>query len=51
MSELSTDLQVCFLPGTLALDATKGLTKEKAIKKKSYEYMNLEENNLSKSLD
>lgn len=25
-------MQVCFLPGTLALGATKGVTKEKAMK-------------------
>ena len=42
--------QVCFLPGTLALGATKGLTKEKAMKDNLLTFEDLENLKLAEDL-
>lgn len=42
--------QVCFLPGTLALGATKGLTKEKAMKENLLKFEDLENLKLAEDL-
>ncbi|KAJ6423562.1 hypothetical protein OIU84_024517 [Salix udensis] len=44
------DHLVCFLPGTLALGATKGLTKEKAMKKNLLKFEDLENLKLAEDL-
>lgn len=43
-------IQVCFLPGTLALGATKGMTKEKAMKENMLEFKDLENLKLAEDL-
>lgn len=43
-------VQVCFLPGTLALGATKGITKEKALKDNSLTFEDLENLKLAEDL-
>lgn len=42
--------QVCFLPGTLALGATKGITKEKAMKDNLLRFEDLENLKLAEDL-
>lgn len=42
--------QVCFLPGTLALGATKGLTKKKAMEKNLLNFEDLENLKLAEDL-
>ena len=42
--------QVCFLPGTLALGATKGVTKEKAMKDNLITFEDLENLKLAEDL-
>ena len=42
--------QVCFLPGTLALGATKGLTKSKATKENLLSFEDLENLRLAEDL-
>lgn len=43
-------LQVCFLPGTLALGATKGITKEKALRDNLLNFEDLENLKLAEDL-
>ena len=47
---LSSPFQVCFLPGTLALGATKGLTKEKAMKGNLLKFEDIENLKLAEDL-
>lgn len=42
--------QVCFLPGTLAIGATKGMTKEKAMKENLLTFEDLENLKLAEEL-
>ncbi|KAK6150037.1 hypothetical protein DH2020_017562 [Rehmannia glutinosa] len=46
----STDLLVCFLPGTLALGATKGILKEKAMRENLLNFEDLENLKLAEDL-
>ena len=43
-------VQVCFLPGALALGATKGLTKDKAVKESILTFEDLENLKLAEDL-
>lgn len=43
-------MQACFLPGTLALGATKGATKEEAMKKNMLTFEDLENLKLAEDL-
>ena len=46
----TTFVQVCFLPGTLALGATKGITKEKAMRDNLLNFEDLENLKLAEDL-